>query len=311
MARWTAADIGMLQGRRVVVTGGNSGVGLETLRMLLARGADTVMACRDVTKGETARRDLPSGPGSCRVVPLDLADLDSVAGFADRLPEDFASLDVLVNNAAIMGGNAGLSAQGYERQMATNQLGHFALTAMLWPRLRSTNAARVVTVSSIASRGGRLGPGMDRDLLVAPERYEPMAVYANTKQANLLFAQELGRRISAARLSQRSVACHPGVSASNLFPTQLRNSGHDGLAVVAERLMPLVVQSSAAGALATLRAVADPAVGNGDFVGPRGLGGSRGLPQVVPVFETGRDEATARRLWELCEELTGVTFSVA
>lgn len=311
MGGWDVGRVGDQSGRVVIVTGANSGIGLETTRALVARGAHVVMACRDVDRGEAARRRLASGPGTAAVEQVDLADLDSVAGLVDRLATDLDRLDALVCNAAIMGGGLGTSAQGYERQMATNHLGHFALSTRLWPLLTAAPAGRVVVVSSLAARGGQLGPGLDRDTLVAPQPYQAGEVYANTKQANLLFAQELHRRVSRAGLAVRAIAAHPGVSASNLFPRQLRESGLGFLAPAAARVIPLVLQSSRAGALPTLRAVSDPGILSGAFVGPTALGGTRGAPHVIDVFSTGTDQVTAERLWQVSEELVGMRFDVS
>lgn len=311
MGGWEVGRVGDQSGRVVVVTGANSGVGQETARALVAHGAHVIMACRDVGKGEAARRRLPSDPGTASVEQVDLADLDSVARSVDRLAGNLDRIDALVCNAGIMGGASAASAQGYERQMATNHLGHFALTARLWPLLTAAPAARVVVVSSLAARGGQLSPGLERDTLVAPRPYHAGGVYSNTKQANLLFAQELHRRASTAGLPVRAVAAHPGVSASNLFPRQLRESGLGFLAPAAALVLPLVLQSARAGALPPLRAVSDPDIPSGAFVGPTALFGTRGAPHVIDVFSTGTDQVTAERLWQVSEELVGLRFDVA
>jgi protochlorophyllide reductase len=299
---WDARQLSAQTGRTFVVTGANSGLGRETSHELVARGGTVVLAVRDVAKGERAATELrTAGKGTVEVVELDLADLDSVAAAAKSIAETHPDVHALVNNAGVMGGALRYTAQGFEVQMGTNHLGHAALTAALWPQLTSA-AGRVVVLTSLAARAGRLSPSTTREQLVAPSPYVQNAVYANTKQANLLFAQELHRRTAAAGSPVTVVAAHPGVSASNLFPRQLRERGLGVLAPLAERVMPLVLQSSAAGALPTLRAL-DRSTPGGAFVAPARFGQVRGRPELVEVFPTGKDEATAARLWQLTEEL--------
>src|SRR4051812_35812472 len=224
MTAWTARQLAEQTGRTFVITGGNSGIGLEAARDLAGRGGHVVLAVRDLEKGEQARAAITAGAkGSAEVRHLDLADLDSVAAFAKGLTEqldaDGRLLNALVCNAGVMGGPLLMTTQGYERQMGTNHLGHAALVTALWPALHAAGG-RVVIVGSIAARGGRLSAATTREDLVAPSPYESGKVYANTKQANLLFAQELHRRVVAAGSPVSVVACHPGVSWTNLFSRQ-------------------------------------------------------------------------------------------
>ncbi len=301
---WDARQLGSQTGRTFVVTGANSGIGLETSRELVRRGAHVVLAVRDVARGEQARADLLSGGGQGRasVVELDLADLHSVATAAKAIAEAHPGLHGLVANAGVMGGPLGLTAQGHERQMGTNHLGHAALVSALWPQLVSAGG-RVVLVSSIAARGGSLSAESTIDDLVAPTEYRPQAVYSNTKQANLLFAQELHRRASAAGSPVSVVAAHPGVSSTNLFTRQLRErSLLAPLAPIAGVVMKLALQPASAGALATLRAL-DHSTPSGGFVGPASLGQTRGRPELLEVYPSGSDPAVAARLWVLTEEL--------
>jgi NAD(P)-dependent dehydrogenase (short-subunit alcohol dehydrogenase family) len=311
MSGWGAQDIADMAGKIVVVTGANSGVGLEAARVLAAAGAQVVLACRDAGRAEAARADIARGTpsGSASVATLDLADLDSVAAFAAAFGTDHDRIDVLINNAGVMGGLRGYTAQGFERQMGTNHLGHFALTARLWPLLAAAPAGRVVVVSSLAARSGKLKPAMTREDLVAPHAYAPNQIYANTKQANLLFAQELHRRAQAAGSPVRSIAVHPGVSSTNLLPRQLTDSGLGWLAPVAQLATPVLLQAPGAGALPTVRAAADPDVPSGSFVGPRGLGQLRGRPELIDVYKTGKGEMTAARLWELSEQIVELPFT--
>ena len=273
-------------GRSVVITGGNSGIGRKAAQALRSQGAEVTLACRDVPR---AQRETPG----FEVRELDLADLDSVERFASRTGD----VDALVCNAGVMGGTFALTKQSIERQMGTNHFGHAALVAQLFPRTR-----RIVIISSIAARGGRLHPGMTAADLVSPSSYASMEVYASTKQANLLFAQELHRRVG----DRVPVTCaHPGVSWTNLFPRQLREEGRGWLVPAARVLGPVLLQPAAAGAAPTLMALEAP---SGSFVGPRAFNQWRGKPHLLDVYSTGSDPATAARLWELTEEVLGIAL---
>jgi NAD(P)-dependent dehydrogenase (short-subunit alcohol dehydrogenase family) len=311
VAKWSAEDVDDRTGQVVVITGANSGVGLEAARVLAQRGATVVLACRDPQRAETARAELADGAsGAVSTLALDLTDLDSVSSAAKTLGAEHDHVDGLVLNAGVMGGTRMSSAQGFERQMATNHLGHFAFAAQTWPLVASAPAGRVVTISSLASRGGKLGASTTREDLVDPTPYRPNRVYSNTKQANLLFSQELHRRLTAAGSPVRSIAAHPGVSATELFSRQLREQRLGFVVPIAQRvIMPVFFQSQAAGALPTLRALCDPAVESGAFVGPTTLRGSRGNPEIIPVFKPGTDVDAAEHLWDLSEDITGVTFT--
>jgi NAD(P)-dependent dehydrogenase (short-subunit alcohol dehydrogenase family) len=227
---WHPRQLGQQTGRTFVVTGANSGIGLEAARDLVGRGAHVVLAVRDTAKGEQAAASL-AGPGSTSVVELDLSDLDQVRGCAKPLLDRHDNLSALICNAGVMGGPLLLTPQGFERQMATNHLGHAALVAELWPLLHASGA-RVVLVSSHEARGGQLSPLTTREQLLNPAHYDGKQVYRNTKQANLLFAQELHRRCAKAGSPVSALAVHPGASATNLFARQLERAGHDLLARV-------------------------------------------------------------------------------
>ncbi|MDQ6649971.1 MAG: oxidoreductase [Actinomycetota bacterium] len=311
MTSWRPEDIGNLDGRVAVITGGNSGIGLEAARMLADAGAHVVLACRDPQRAEQAKAQVTAGGrGGASLGQLDLADLDSVAAFAKHLAAEHDRVDLLVNNAGVMGGPFQTTAQGFERQMGTNHIGHFSLAAQVWPLLTAAPSGRLVVISSIAARGGRLTPATTRDDLVAPAPYEQQAVYANTKQANLLFAQELHRRSAAAGAGVAVLAAHPGVSKTSLFGRQLQERGAGWLVPAAELAMSLVLQSAQAGALPTVRAATDPGATSGSFVGPNLFGQVRGGPELLEVYPTGSDPATAARLWQLTEELLGSPFRV-
>jgi NAD(P)-dependent dehydrogenase (short-subunit alcohol dehydrogenase family) len=289
--RWTASDMAGQDGRTFVVTGANSGIGLEAARALGAAGARVVVACRDTDKGEHAVAELH---GDFAVEQLDLADLASVRAFADRLD---GGVDVLVNNAGVMAVPRGRTADGFELQLGTNHLGHFALTGLLIGRIRD----RVVTISSQAHRTGRINFGD----LQSERRYQRWMAYGQSKLANLLFMMELQRRLTAAGSPLRSVAAHPGYSATNLQShTESVQDQVMGL------FNHLIAQSPAMGALPTLYA-ATADVPGGAYVGPDGLLEQRGHPKLVDMSGAAKDQHAARRLWEASEELTGVTFGLA
>ena len=307
---WHPRQLAQQTGRTFVLTGANSGIGLEAARDLVTRGARVVMAVRDTTRGEQARATLRGGPGTAGVAELDLADLDSVAAFAKTMLADHSSLHALICNAGVMGGPYLLTAQGYERQMGTNHLGHAALVSALWPLLHTTGG-RVVTVSSIAARGGTLSADTTREQLLDPgASYDSSQSYSNSKQANLLFAMELHRRAGQAGSPVSSIAVHPGVSATNLFARRLEQGGRARvLAPIARRVGHVALQSATAGAAPTLRAL-DHSTPSGAFVGPAALGQTRGRPELLEVYPSGRDTAAAARLWQLTEDALGSPLPV-
>ncbi|MEJ7891030.1 MAG: oxidoreductase [Solirubrobacteraceae bacterium] len=294
--KWTAADIGDQSGRTAVVTGANSGIGLIAARELARAGARVVMACRNLAKGGDAaaqiQRDAPGA--DLDVAELDLGSLESVADFAAAYDSD---LDLLVNNAGVMAPPRSETADGFELQFGTNHLGHFALTAQLLDRMNGREDARVVTLSSGAHRIGKI----DFDNLQRDRGYNRWTAYGQSKLANLLFALELDRRLKASGSAIKSVAAHPGYAATNL---------QSAAAPVFDRLLmrvtnTVIAQSPEMGALPTLYAATAPGLAGGEFIGPDGLLEQRGHPQVVAPNDAGRDEAVARRLWEVSEALTG------
>jgi NAD(P)-dependent dehydrogenase (short-subunit alcohol dehydrogenase family) len=292
MAKWTAADIPDQGGRTVVVTGANSGLGAVTARQLARAGARVILACRDTAKGE---RVAASMPGS-EVRRLDLADLSSVREFADGVDGEVA---VLVNNAGVMALPKRATADGFEMQIGTNHLGHFALTGLLLDRITD----RVVTLSSGAHRIGRIR--LD-DLNWERGGYRRWAAYGQSKLANLLFSYELQRRLAAAGSAVRAVAAHPGYAATNL--QSHTESIQDRVMGFGNRLL---AQSDEMGALPTLYAATAPDVPGGAFVGPDGLFEQRGHPKLVGSNAASKDQDAARKLWEQSEKLTGVTFEFA
>lgn len=302
---WDENNLPKQSGKTIVITGANSGVGLEATRVMVGLGAHVVMACRDLQRSEPVAASLASnGPGTVQLMQLDLADLDSIPAFVEELHASHSSVDALVNNAGIMGGPRRSSMQGFEAQMATNHLGHFALTAQVLPLLLAASAPRVISLSSLAARSGLLDPSMTERTLIDPTPYRAYSVYCNTKQATLLFAQELHRRAQAAGSDVISVAVHPGVSATNLFNRQLRDYRLSALTPVATALGRVALQSPKGSARSEVRALTDPALSGGEFLGPVSLAQFRGKPAEIPLYRVGRSEATATRLWELSESLT-------
>ena len=300
--KWTERDIPDQSGTVAVVTGANSGLGLVTARELARAGAHVVLACRSAERGAVAveqiRAEVPDA--ALELASLDLGDLGSVRAFAQGFADTHDGLDLLVNNAGIMATPRRTTADGFESQLGTNHLGHFALTGRLLGSLNERAHPRVVTVSSMAHRMGRIR----FDDLQGERRYWRWTAYGQSKLANLLFAFELERRASAARLALRSVAAHPGYSATNL-----QSSGPQGLDKLVSQVGNLVyAQSAEKGALNVLYAATEPDVPGGSYIGPDGLFEGRGHPRLVQASGAAHDPEVAARLWEVSEELTGVRF---
>ena len=290
MTKWTAADIPDQTGRTCVVTGANSGLGAVIATELARAGANVVVACRDTAKGEQAAAVMP---GHTEVRRLDLADLASVREFAAGLGE----IAVLVNNAGVMATPKRQTQDGFELQIGTNHLGHFALTGLLLGRITD----RVVTMSSTAHRNGRIDL---EDLNWERRRYQRWGAYGQSKLANLLFTYELQRQLTAAGSTRKALAAHPGYAATNLqFHT---DSFQDRAMAVTNRLF---AQSAQMGALPALYAATFLSVPGGSYVGPDGPFEQRGHPKIVRSNSRSYDEATAAALWSLSEQLTGVSFT--
>ena len=304
-SRWTAADIPDLTGRTALVTGANSGIGLVTAEELARHGAVVTLAVRDADRGRSAAdqiraraRESIVDVGIC-----DLADLGSVRTFAEGWRSDHPEgLDLLINNAGVMAIPRRESADGFEMQLATNHLGHFALTGLLFDALRPD--ARVVTVSSQAHRMGR----MNFDDLMGRDRYSPWRAYGQSKLANLLFAGELQRRLTERGLPQISVAAHPGYAATNLQAVGPNMSGNRLQGALTSFATRVLAQSPQMGALPTLYAATGQGVAGGDYVGPGGFAEQRGHPTVVGMSTAARDPHAAARLWEISEDLTDVRY---
>jgi NAD(P)-dependent dehydrogenase (short-subunit alcohol dehydrogenase family) len=304
MTGWRARDIPDLTGRRAIVTGANSGLGFQTALELARHGAAVLMTSRRRDAGDAAvrrvRDAVPNGEVSCGL--LDLADLDSVREFADANKEP---IDILVNNAGLMAIPPRVTPDGFEMQLGTNHLGHFALTGLLLPDLLARPGARVVTVSSSMHRAGE----MNFDDLMGEQSYRPWQAYSQSKLANLLFMRELDRRAREAGVDLLSVAAHPGYAVTNLQSVGPRMARRRLTGAVMRVATSVLGQSAANGALPQLYAATAPGVEGGDYYGPRGVGEQRGLPKKVSMSANARDDSAARRLWEQSALLTGVQFA--
>ncbi len=307
MAKWTAADMPDQIGRVAIVTGANSGIGLVAARELARAGASVVLACRNPDKAASAEAEIRRAVPDARLelIALDLASLASVERFSERVGADYDRLDVLANNAGVMATPKHVTEDGFELQFGTNHLGHFALTGRLLDMLLGTHGSRVVNVASGAHRIGRI----NFDDLQGERRYRKWGAYGQSKLANLLFTFELQRRLAATGSDTLSVAAHPGYTATKLQSTDSRLTGSIIDAVGGRIGNALIAQNADKGALPTLYAATAPGVPPGAYVGPDGIAEARGHPKLVGTASAARDEEVARRLWEVSEELTGVSFA--
>lgn len=304
---WTIKDIPDQRGRVALVTGANSGLGLETTLALLKSGATVLMACRSRRKGEAARAELLKlGASGVDLIDLDLSDLNSVDACCREVQSRYDRLDLLINNAGLMAPPRLLSKQGLEMQFAVNHLGHFALTASLLPLMEGRDRARVVTVTSGAQYFGR----MAWNDLNGEQRYDRWGAYSQSKLANVLFALNLNRRLEEAGSTVRSLAAHPGMARTNLQSLSVESSGAWQEAL-AYRLMDPLFQSAAQGALPQLRAATDPQAKGGEHYAPGQFGGLRGTPKQQPVAPAARKQEQQARLWSVSEQLTRTKRSAA
>lgn len=303
--KWTASDIPDQTGRRAIVTGANSGLGFETALALAGHGAEVTLAVRDMTKGEAAAEQIRarSPQASIEVRRLDLADLASIDEFAWLWRESHPDgLDMLINNAGIMAIPRRDTADGFEMQLGTNHLGHFALTGRLLEAIRPEG--RIVTVSSQAHRMGRI----DFEDLMGERKYGAWRAYGQSKLANLLFMRGLAERLERAGSTIASVAAHPGFASTHLQAVAPEMKGRGWQVKIMDGVNKVMAQSAAMGALPTLYAATFPAIRSGDYVGPDGFGEQRGHPKLVGMTPSARDDETANRLWTVSEDLTGVRY---
>lgn len=309
MSKWTFDDIPDQTGKYVVVTGANSGLGFETTKAMAAKGATVVMACRNETKAQEAasliRDAVPNAPLEIRA--LDLSDQDSIKSFADEMIAQGKPIDILFNNAGVMAMPEMRTAQGFEMQVGTNHLGHFALTARLFPLIEQAQAGRVVTVSSQAHRIGKID--LD-DLTWQNRRYSRWPAYGQAKLANLMFAKELGKRLSAKGSKVISAAAHPGYASTNLQSAASKIEQSKIGEWFFELGNSIFGQDQSLGALPSLRAATDSGVENCDYYGPKGFMEMGGYPVKVGSTKIAQNEETWAKLWTVSEELTGVSFSL-
>ena len=293
---WSAADVPDQSGRVIVITGANSGIGFEAAKVLTAKGGTVVLACRNEDKAAEAEAAIRAGdPGAdTSVVVLDVADLSSVRQGAETIRAAHGHIDILVNNAGIMAVPEQRSPDGFELQLATNHLGHFALTGLLMDRLLDTPGSRVVSISSQAHRFG----SMDFDDLNWDHGYKSWGAYGRSKLANLMFIYELQRRLERAGADTIATAAHPGWTETNL----------QKYSPMLQFLNRFVAMDPEQGALPTLYAATAPEVKGGDYYGPNGFAEVRGYPKRVGSIQLSHDRAVAEKLWAVSEELTGVHY---
>ncbi len=303
--KWTAADLPSQTGRTILITGANSGIGYQAAKELALKGAHVLLGVRDAAKGAAAlerlRREVPAA--SAEVAQLDMASLSSIRAFANQFLARGIALDVLINNAGVMAlPKRELTVDGFERQFGTNHLGHFALTGLLMPALLQAPAPRVVTVSSLAHRNGKI----EWSNLQGETHYVPWDSYNASKLENLLFALELQRRVKATGSPLLSIPVHPGIARTSILANGPGTRDIKSIAVTL--LGPFITQDDAMGALPTLYAATAPQAKGGEYIGPDGFQGFRGYPTVEQPRPQALDEAAAQRLWSVSEELSGVTY---
>jgi NAD(P)-dependent dehydrogenase (short-subunit alcohol dehydrogenase family) len=307
---WTAQQIPSQTGRRVLITGANSGIGYEAALELARHGAEIILPARTEAKAEAAVHRIRAQVPDAKLVPeiLDLADLRSVRSFAARVVEMYPghSLDLLINNAGVMAiPTRELTPDGFERQFATNYLGPFALTALLFWSIKPQPSSRIVTVASGVANHAKI----DFDNLQSQRRYSPMfQAYAQSKLADLIFQQELQRRLTAIGSPILSTGAHPGYAVTNLQVTGPGDNVALSLRLGMALLKPYLSQDAAHGALPTLFAATAPEAIPGGYYGPNGFQELKGYPAPAKITKAAKDLALAKRLWAETERLTGVTF---
>jgi len=302
--KWTKTDIPDLSAKVIVVTGGNSGLGYESVKALAEKGAEVILASRSAEKGEAAKNTIGKIPGKIVVMPLDLMDLSSIRKFAEDFKAKYNRLDVLLNNAGIMTTPFSLTKDGFESQIGTNHLGHFALTGLLFDVIVKTPGSRIVNVSSMAHKRGRMD--FENFLYAGGKGYSKIGAYGRSKLANLLFTYELQRRFSASKIDSIAVAAHPGVSNTNLARYLEK---YWWFKMLYPLFMPFT-QSAEAGALPQIRAAVDLDVKGGAYYGPDGYREMKGFPVLVQSNKASHNREDANKLWEISEELTRVKYKI-
>lgn len=303
--KWTLQNLEDQTGKTVLVTGASSGLGYETSLAFAAKNAFVTMACRNLEKGEAAKsRILALYPtANISLIKMDLMDLSSIEKFANQFMAENTKLDILINNAGIMMHPYQLTKDGFESQMGTNHLGHFALTGRLMGLIKSTPGARVVNVASLAHKQGKID--FSNLLYENGEGYDRVKAYGRSKLSNLLFTYELQRFFENHGINAISVAAHPGASMTNLFSHMVNKF----FIALLKPIISIIVQPSYMGALPQIRAAADPTVKGGQYFGPDGFYEMRGYPHLVESTVASHNREDAKKLWVESERLTGVVFS--
>lgn len=305
--KWSEDNIPSQAGKRILITGANSGIGLAAAKVLAAKGAHVILACRNESKAlqamATIRQSHPKA--SLQFLALDLGNLASVREMAQEFLEQYDRLDVLVNNAGVMWLPESKTVDGFEAQIGINHFGHFALTGLLLPALLKQPGSRVVTVSSIAHRAGSLN---FEDLFFERRPYGKHKAYGQSKLANLVFARELERRLNQAGTQTISIAVHPGVSSTGLGQSRAETPASKIVSGFSHILMPLIGQSALKGALPTLYAATAAEVQGGEYIGPDGFYEAYGFPTQAGSTRRSNNPEIGRKLWEVSEQLTGITY---
>ena len=302
--KWTISQIPNLEGKTIIVTGGNSGLGYQEVKEFSKKGAEVIMACRSVKKGETAKAEIKSeNPAAkIKVMQLDLSDLSSVKSFAAEFNKSYSQLNILINNAGIMMTPYSKTKDGIELQQGTNHFGHFALTALVLNKLKASTKSRVVNVSSLAHKQGKMDFG--NLLYEGGKSYSPMSAYSRSKLENLLFTFELQRYFETNKIDCITTVAHPGVSDTNLFNGIVNKT-------IQKIFMPIFkafVQPASMGALPIMRAAVDESAKGANFYGPDGFSQVKGYPKVVKADNHAYKLDDAKKLWEFSEKITGVKF---
>lgn len=298
--KWTTEDIPDLTGKVIVVTGGNSGLGYESVKAFAEKGAEVIMASRSVEKGEKAKSEIGKTKGKIVVMQLDLMEFASIKKFSVAFKIKYDKLDVLLNNAGIMTTPYFLTKDGLEAQNGTNHFGHFLLTGLLFDLIKKTPGSRIVNVSSSAHKQGKMD--FDNFLFERGKGYSPLKSYGRSKLANLLFTLELQNQIEAHGIDAMAVSAHPGVAQTNL-------AQHIEGKFWFKLLMPvfkMISQDQAMGALPQIRASVDPEVKGGQYYGPHK--GMKGFPIVVKSNAASYNKEDAKKLWALSEKLTHLKY---
>ncbi|ONH23153.1 oxidoreductase [Pseudofrankia asymbiotica] len=306
--RWNADDVPDLTGRTAVITGANSGIGFEAAKVLAARGATVVLACRNPAKARDAvdRIRAVAPEGDVSTLEMDLNSLASVRKATDALVAERPVIDLLINNAGVIMLPYGQTEDGFEQHFGINHLGHFAFTGLVLNAVLAADAGRIVTVGSNGHRMGKI----DFDDLAFTRGYKPLRGYGRSKLANLLFSYELQRRLEKAGAPARSLAAHPGGANTDAGGFGGDSPARRKVKQVIDRVPNPIVHSAHKGSLPIMRAAVHPAAEGGQYYGPSGLLKMTGRPVLVTSNAASRDAEAAARLWEHSERLTGVTYPI-